>query len=214
MAASPPRIAICIVGQLSRLELDSKIHNVLHPTAGLKPAALRVFLALEVGPVLYSNLDFGAILAQQHGSCHKQLSRSELKAKLHPWFGAADLRNHTTRGINMAKWPRYRRDRPSRERETRMQHHLSQFAHMRTCAQLIQAHEVAEGFHFDMVLKMRDNTLAISPIALSAAHVPGRARSKACIEWGGYNDKVMLIPRRFMDGALRAPSEDFFLTKG
>ena len=46
---------------------------------------------------------------------------------------------------------------------TRLQHHLSQFAHMRTCAQLIEAREVRMGWHYDVVLKMRDNTIAVSP---------------------------------------------------
>ena len=58
------RIAVCVVGQLSRLEIDSKIEYVLQPTAARRPApaALDVFLALEEGSFLYSNLDFGAIL--------------------------------------------------------------------------------------------------------------------------------------------------------
>ena len=46
-----------------------------------------------------------------------------------------------------------------------MQHHLSQFVHMRTCAQLIQAAEVRERALYDIILKMRDNTIAVSPYA-------------------------------------------------
>ena len=41
------RIAVCVVGQLSRLELASKRRHLLEPTAALRPAALHVFLALE-----------------------------------------------------------------------------------------------------------------------------------------------------------------------
>jgi hypothetical protein len=67
--------------------------------------------------------------------------------------------------------------------------------------------------HYDVVLKMRDNTVAVSPFVISAGHAVGGARTKRCVEWGGYNDKAMVTPRRHMDGALRGPAEDFFLTK-
>lgn len=57
--------------------------------------------------------------------------------------------------------------------------------------------------HYDVILKMRDNTVAVSKFAVRRAHAAAKARTKACVEWGGYNDKAMLIPRRYMDGALR-----------
>ena len=79
-----------------------------------------------------------------------------------PWLAAAHFSNHTTRHIELLNWGRYRRDRPRIERQTRLQHHLSQFAHMRTCAQLMQEREVATRAHYDVVLKMRDNTVAVS----------------------------------------------------
>uniref|UniRef100_A0A7S2I821 Uncharacterized protein n=1 Tax=Haptolina brevifila TaxID=156173 RepID=A0A7S2I821_9EUKA len=84
---------------------------------------------------------------------------------------------------------------------------------MRTCAQLIEAHEVRTHNHYDVILKMRDNTLAVSPFVLHPRHAAGSARTKKCVEWGGFNDKAMVVPRRYLDGALRGPSEDFFLTK-
>ena len=67
------RVAVCIVGQLSRLELESKRANLLLPTAAVRPSALHVFLALERNSHVYSNLDFGAILAQQQPSCTRDV---------------------------------------------------------------------------------------------------------------------------------------------
>ena len=78
---------------------------------------------------------------------------------------------------------------------------------MRTCAQLVQTAEVAARRHYDLILKMRDNTVAVSPIALSSKHLTGSCWTKGCIEWRGYNDKAMLIPRVHMDGALRDTAE-------
>ena len=207
------RIAVCVGGQLSRLEIESKIEYVLKPTARTRPAALDLFLALELGKMLYSNIDFGAILAQQQADRCGTTTVEEVKRRFAPFLAAASFTNHTTRAIDLASWRRYRRDRPADERVTRLQHHLSQFAHMRTCAQLIERREVAARWHYDVILKMRDNTVAVAPFVLGMAHAVGHARTKRCIEWGGYNDKAMVVPRRFMDGALRGPSEDFFLVR-
>ena len=122
-----------------------------------------VFLALELGKSRYSNLDFGAILAQQHASCGRLTPQSATEG-LAPYLvsighlprappsrlgctppvppqAAAHFSNRTTRYIDVTNWRRYRRDRPHAERLTRLNYHLSQFAHMRTCAQLIQVHE-------------------------------------------------------------------------
>ena len=209
------RVAVCVGGQLSRLEIESKLENVLKATAGTKPAALDLFLALEVGANLYSNLDVGAILAQQQGAaagCGK-LTPEDARRRFAPFLAGASFSNHTTRSIDLANWKRYRKDRPAEERLTRLQHHLSQFAHMRTCAQLIEQHEVATKTHYDVALKMRDNTVAVTPFVISASHAAGHCRTKNCVHWNGYNDKVMVVPRRYLDGALRGPSEDFFLTK-
>ena len=208
------RVAVAVSGQLSRLEVTSKIEMVLKPTAAAYPDGIvHVFLALEVGKTLYSNLDFGAILAQQHDLCGANaLTPQSAKAAFGQWLGGAHFSNHSTRHVELQNWRRYRKDRPTVERMTRLQHHLSQFVHMRTCAQLIAAREVAMGRMYDVILKMRDNTIAISPFVVTKAlHADGKAKSKKCVEWGGYNDKAMTIPRKYMDGALRAPSEDFFI---
>ena len=74
---------------------------------------------------------------------------TQVRAQLGDFFGGASYTNHTTRAVDMAQWRRYRRDRPMTERTTRLQHHLSQFVHMRTCAKLVEAREVLEGFHHD-----------------------------------------------------------------
>ena len=206
------RIAVCIAGQLSRLEIASKIENVLKPTAATQPEALDLFLALEVGAQIYSNLDFGAILAQQVHNCG-QLTESVARDHLAPYLAAASFTNHTTRSIDLSNWRRYRKDRPTAERLTRLQHHLSQFVHMRTCARMIEAHEITKGMHYDVVLKLRDNTIAVAPFAIRRQHAIGPVLTKDCVHWGGYNDKVMVLPRQWMDACLRAPSEDFFLVK-
>ncbi len=102
-----------------------------------------------MGKTLYSNLDFGAILAQQHDRCGAAaLTPDAARAQFSPWLAGAHFSNHTTRHIELLQWRRYRKDRPNVERMTRLQHHLSQFAHMRTCARLIEAREVrARAFH-------------------------------------------------------------------
>ena len=195
-AASPPHLTRrgALTHSIARLACASAASTEPTAASSPPPAALDVFLALEVGKTLYSNLDFGAILAQQHNQCGaKAVSQQMVRRPRHaaaanaaasrligfacvsfclcvvqateqfsPWLAAAHFSNHTTRHIELLNWGRYRRDRPRIERQTRLQHHLSQFAHMRTCAQLMQEREVAARAHYDVVLKMRDNTVAVS----------------------------------------------------
>ena len=84
-----------------------------------------------------------------------------------------------------------------------------QFLNWRACAQAVAADELASGRLFDLVLRLRDQTVVTAPFVLGAAHARRKAcLVKRCAAWGGYNDKVMLIPRAHMEAALRAPAED------
>ena len=47
-----------------------------------------------------------------------------------------------------------------------------------------------DGFHYDVVVKTRDNTLAVAPLVITWRHARGPTLSKRCVEWGGYNDKA------------------------
>ena len=42
------------------------------------------------------------------------------------------------------------------------------------------------------------------PLSLRSLAPGGAATAKACVSWGGYHDKVMLLPRRHMRGGLGA----------
>lgn len=128
------RVAVCISGQLSRLEVASKMVNLLKPLAATNPAALDVFLALEVGKPLYTNLDMGAILAQQHAACGASaFTPDSASAAFSPFLATTHFSNHSAPEVNLQQWPNYKEDRPHPERKPRLQRLLSQLAHMRTC---------------------------------------------------------------------------------
>merc|ERR1719343_895115 len=75
--------------------------------------------------------------------------------------------------------------------------------HLKECSDLILVHERATGGHYGLVLKVRDNTVAVRQVSirrLSIQHV----HTKACCEWGGINDKTMVMHRRFLEKTLGA----------
>lgn len=93
------------------------------------------------------------------------------------------------------------------------------------CAQLISAHELKSRAFYDVIVKMRDNTLVVSPFVPTAKHLAittwwaaagtaPRVLAKRCVQYGDTSDKVMVIPRQHMESALRAPSEDTFAVQG
>jgi len=54
VAVESPKVAVCITGQLSRLELDSKIQNLLIPLSK-QHHVVHLFTALEIEEAQYVN---------------------------------------------------------------------------------------------------------------------------------------------------------------
>lgn len=115
----------------------------------------------QVGVHVFSNLDFGAILAQQHAACAHSHPVDEVRRSLSPWLVNLTLVRHTRHpSLNMKCFNRYRPDRPKAERETRLQHHLAQWRHMSSCLQMILSNEATTGQKYDLILKVGDGGAA------------------------------------------------------
>lgn len=101
----------------------------------------------------------------------------------------------------------------SQERFVRVNNNLVQYVSWRNCAKAISAHEMETGKFFDVVLRVRDNSLVYKPFKLLdllqhlSPQKPMRLPSseadfqhirslpvlvKGCSGWGGHNDKVPL----------------------
>ncbi|KAJ1467203.1 hypothetical protein T484DRAFT_3631779 [Baffinella frigidus] len=69
---------------------------------------------------------------------------------------------------------------------------------------MLLAEEVAGGFFYDVVLLLRDDAFFFQPMHPLAAFNRSAVSVKGCMRFGGLNDKVAVLPRRFASAWLQA----------
>lgn len=101
--AAPLRLAVCITGQLGRLELDTKLRHLLRPLA--PHADIAVFLVVESGSTIhFSNPKKSA---QGHGCAFEPTPQSVVK-RLAPYLSSHWIGPREEPAVNMTLFPRYR----------------------------------------------------------------------------------------------------------
>jgi hypothetical protein len=77
--------------------------------------------------------------------------------------------------------------------------------------QLISQEEARRELVYDLVLRLREDSVVVSPLRLGSEHATGPCMVKACGSWGGINDKAILCPRAHAGAAFTAPMRDLLL---
>mmetsp|Transcript_38906 Transcript_38906/g.97734 ORF Transcript_38906/g.97734 Transcript_38906/m.97734 type:complete len:502 (-) Transcript_38906:214-1719(-) len=223
--SSELRAAVCVVGQVGRLELKSKMANLLQPNRHI--AAVDFFLVLQAGKPRYVNL-------APSNECTVAPDSLEDAARQMSAHGAIVHTVERTAGpvpqVNTSIWPGYQVSKTI-PTEQRMRNHLDQMRSWSDCANAIERAERENGAQYHVVMRLRDNALILRPFDLErllrstpatgskggqqlAPWSPTMASSspvvvKACSAWNGYPDKVMVIPRKYMHRALRGPAKHY-----
>jgi hypothetical protein len=119
-----------------------------------------------------------------------------------------------TENVNLERWPmlylskHHASDNGSVASDSARKDHinnvLGQARHLRDCAELIKKNEEHEGGQYDIVVKVRDNTIALRPVVPEKLMSIKEVTLKHCQWWGGVNDKVMALPRRYLEKTLGA----------
>jgi hypothetical protein len=202
---------------MARLEVTSKIENVVKPLAGLTNTD--VFLALETGKATYNNEETNvehlverkeASLASLDLCRSSQMSEAAVKRAFAPYLRASEFAPHESFKVDTARWPRmytgkmYKKDLPQKEHISNV---LGQMWHQRQCMDMIQQHEDSMQGKYRFVIKVRDNTLAVRPVVPQNILSIKRLIFKECAAWGGVNDKVVAMPREYLEGSLGSTFE-------
>ena len=208
-------VAICITGQVGRLELESKVKNlfVMNDNAGIIMSA---FLVLDPQKVQYSKAP--PTLTWSSSSTPTDTILHEASHNLRKWLRSVSLLNDTTDFSYIAdnSWRKHYLSRleDPRERQSMLSKHLKQFWGNAVCANLISYDEVERNVKYDVILRIRDNSVVVQPFQLPIRmllETPG-AYVKNCAGWGGVNDKVMLTTRKYMNVVLRGWIDSFMFT--
>lgn len=88
--------------------------------------------------------------------------------------------------------------------------HMSQWINIRKCMQLVEQVEIHDKFHFDSVIKMRDDSFFFTPMVLPSDHADYFS-TLSCFFWWGINDSFFVIGRRWASCLLRGFSEEYYL---
>jgi hypothetical protein len=196
-------LAICIVGQTGRMELQSKITNLIEYNAKMSDRRIVVIGALDEGAA-YSN---GVVSRMPgNGSCYEsstnvsalfvdQMSSLNITLDLH-------VKNPSDFNLTNGTYEvlaKYRRSVTSgAARQLRIQNHLRQFAHDLKCYESLKMLEARLGVSFDALVRIRDNAIVAKPFdilaSLHSVHF-AKTLTKRCNSFKGHQDKVWVIPR-------------------
>lgn len=198
-------IAVCIAGQLSRLELESKVANIIAPLAAR--AKVGVFVSLETGDhAVYDN-----IITHLDTACAEVPTEETMRQKLGAHYVSGRFSPHTIEEVRLDRFPRLYSDPDGKiahktniSRKQHISNVMGQLRHLKDCSELILAHEKANGGLYTAVLKVRDNTLAVRQVSPEKFLGIKKVHTKSCSDWGGINDKTMVLHRRWLEKTLGA----------
>ena len=184
-------LAVCVTGQLGRMELRSKVANLLDV---LGPSAVGLFLSVEKGEVAYVNPGS----RPKDAGCDDDLLPDDVIAAFGPYLRGYAFPDHKTFPIDVAAYPGYRPDVCLERRVHHLMSHHAQHRHDKRCYWLMAKEEARTGGRYDAVLRLRDNSVITSPfdpLKLINTSSTTKVAVKACMSWQGVNDKLIVVPR-------------------
>lgn len=204
----PINVAVCIVGQAMRLETETKVSNLVKYNVGNPKASVYVVGVLDSG-LHFSNNPLGL-----YSGCYGK--ESDIFAHFEETFrlpGVKDVVTHFNEPKFFEINPKaqhalghYRRtfDHPELPID-RTENHLRQFDHDRVCLEHVRKLESKHNVSMDVLVRTRDNSIVTVPFDILKTMETvkyGKVLTKGCNGFGGYSDKIWIIPKKFMNATL------------
>jgi len=236
------RVAFCVTGQLARLELLSKIKNILLPNAlagnlahmfvlldGNDAGVKQTFWRYDYSDNLYNSYNASRLkryidrhisdkilgsMAAQQGSA---MNRIRTLVRIEP----PAQNNFTVRGRRV---PVFNKTGPSdffpnvtvtvEPAFDRWQNNMRWLAGLRECTKWVQAVELEQKWFYTTVVRVRDDTYAFAPWVLKPVEkYMGGFVSAGFAANFGINDRNFAIDRRFADSLFRGITEDYYFNE-
>jgi hypothetical protein len=223
----PMRIAILLTGQLARLELHSKLVNVLLPNLDAGHT-VHLFISLDS--------DVDNVRQTQHYSSYrntpfrnstKRSLRTHIKKQILQLTGSGKMKRfrcfvslkkyvNTHTAINgpsrMDKmWTgNWSSDLYRVTPEFRFNVNMRMFSVMRDGVRHIQETEVYLGRFYNLVVRIREDSFFYGSWLLDSTYLKSYS-SLSVNSWHGVNDHDFAIDRRYVDRVIRGLIEDYFI---
>ena len=82
-------------------------------------------------------------------------------------------------------------------------------AGLRDCVRWVMETEFSQGWHYDVVVRLRDDTFALGPWVLDKSYLHALTSSSSG-SFRGINDHNFVIDRRYADTLFRGLTEDYY----
>eukprot|EP00747_Dinoflagellata_sp_TGD_P148682 gnl/TRDRNA2_/TRDRNA2_176941_c0_seq45.p1 gnl/TRDRNA2_/TRDRNA2_176941_c0~~gnl/TRDRNA2_/TRDRNA2_176941_c0_seq45.p1 ORF type:complete len:415 (+),score=31.28 gnl/TRDRNA2_/TRDRNA2_176941_c0_seq45:84-1328(+) len=225
------RLAVCVTGQLSRLETESKLKNFLMQESQTV-ADVDLFVVMEVNSSIFVNKnDDPTENVKAHrgdklaaASCHRDFrNANQVEERFAPFYRSGLYLGHVDwKNVNWDNWGPYlsghNEKRHAWNKEARMQSHLNQWFKWSECSDLIQKAEQEDvsrgGKPYDLVVRIRDNGIVVMPWSVTNpssgfwtlnSTTLSSVMVKDCTNHEGFHDKFMVAPRHLAMSALTSP---------
>ena len=93
----------------------------------------------------------------------------------------------------------------------RQQLHLLQWSHLRSCMFLVDAEE-HEGKRFGLVLKLREDSVALRPWLIPGGWAYQGLTSLRCMRWGGFMDSTFAVGRQWAWHIMEGLAADWYIS--
>jgi len=197
-------VAVCVMGQLSRLETKSKIENLFQSELNIFHRT-DVFVVMEVGQDFYGNT---GTIHNSDAVCHEDYREpAEVEAMFSPFYRAGLFIKPSAPQVEpvVENWPNITRDKQKKDLYRELRAHFNRWTHLAQCGDLIHEQEKLLGCPYTAVAKIRDNGIVTKPMGLAVRG--DRVEVKACASWGGVNDKFFKAARRWSAELFNGPLE-------
>lgn len=84
---------------------------------------------------------------------------------------------------------------------------------LRDCVKWMQATEQEQGFFYDLVVRLRDDTLAFSEWIFEGPEMKDSLTSLGLGSYRGINDHNLVVDRKYADVLFRGLTEDYYFNK-
>lgn len=227
------KVAICLTGQLARLELMSKINNIIIPNCKLgNTVHLFILLDSDVADVKqtfwrydYSETPFSTYdVAKMQAYISKKVlganlgnlfvSRIRLESPSQNQFEVvADFVPVEDKTIAHQKTVIGANKDGVEAAADRFQNNLRWMNGLRDCVKWVQGTEQEQGYFYDYVVRLRDDTLAFAPWIFDSKQLKDSLTSLSIGSYRGINDHNLVVDRKYADVLFRGLTEDYYFNK-
>jgi len=220
-----PRIAICLTGQLIRLELGSKLDNLIRPNLD-KGLGIDLYVLLdnelekakgvkdEMRELLSLNTVYKYYRFRQKDLEREieeyVLYRSVIKSEASQPPFRVFVRLEPPMKSNFANLEHQKNDM---HQKNRFQAHMMWFNGLRNCMMWLNSKEIIEDFHYDFVMRLRDDTYVLKPFKIDTARYKDHVVSTLFGGWGYINDHNIFADRKYADLMFRDFVEDYYFSE-